>query len=77
MFLPQTPIVLVLEVDIFKSYFLAILFSSFTAIHNKSSDFVNITLSSAYSTVWILYADDQFIIAKSKDELQHVTNLCN
>jgi hypothetical protein len=64
-------------VDIFTSYFLTILFSSFTAIRNKSSDFVNITLSSAYSTVWILYTDDQFIIAKSKDKLQHVTNLCN
>jgi hypothetical protein len=34
MFLPQTPIAFVLEVDIFMSYFLAILCSLFTATVN-------------------------------------------
>jgi hypothetical protein len=38
-----------LEVDIFMSYFLAILFNSFTAICNSSSDFTVINLSQFFS----------------------------
>jgi hypothetical protein len=35
----KSPVAFVLEVDIFMSYFLAILFTSFTVICNSSSDF--------------------------------------
>jgi hypothetical protein len=51
MFLSQSLIYFVSEADIFTSCFLEILFISFTAICNSSSDFAIVTWSPAYSIV--------------------------
>jgi hypothetical protein len=45
----KTAIYFVLVVDIFTSYFLAILFNSFTAICNSASDFAIIHLSQFFN----------------------------